>query len=84
MYLIHWPGASRINVSSTDNIKLRKTTWETLIDLKKENKLKSIGVSNYTIKHLEQLLEYCKDVKPDVNQVYLIAQIINNKIMIIN
>jgi len=35
-----------------------------------EGKAKSIGVSNYTIKHLQQLLKDCK-IKPAVNQVEL-------------
>lgn len=36
----------------------------------KSGKAKAIGVSNYTIKHLQQLLNEC-EVKPAVNQVEL-------------
>lgn len=36
--------------------------------LVKEGKIKSIGVSNYTIKHLDELLSSCS-IKPTVNQV---------------
>ena len=35
-----------------------------------EGKAKSIGVSNYTVRHLQHLLKTCK-VKPAVNQVEL-------------
>lgn len=69
LYLIHWPGAGRIAESSPDNPKLRVDTWNTLIELKKKGWLRSIGVSNYTVKHLEQLIAHFDGVKPDVNQV---------------
>lgn len=68
LYLIHWPGASRVHGNSESNSKLRADSWKTLIELKKENKLRSIGVSNFTIKHLEELKSF--QTKPDVNQVY--------------
>ncbi|KAJ8674839.1 hypothetical protein QAD02_010625 [Eretmocerus hayati] len=69
LYLIHWPGAGRLESSSPNNPKLRIETWSALIELKKEGLLRSIGVSNYTINHLEHLLKNCDGVKPDVNQV---------------
>ncbi|XP_008205329.1 glyoxal reductase isoform X2 [Nasonia vitripennis] len=69
LYLIHWPGASRILENSPDNPKLRVTTWATLVELQQKGLLRSIGVSNYTVGHLEHLLEHCSGVKPDVNQV---------------
>lgn len=69
LYLIHWPAASRIPENSKDNSSLRATTWSKLVDLKKQGLLRSIGVSNYTIKHLEELLQDHKGVLPAVNQV---------------
>ena len=68
LYLIHWPGAGRTLETSQDNPKLRIDTWSTLVDLKKKGFLRSIGVSNYTVKHLEHLMQHT-DTKPDVNQV---------------
>ena len=49
---------------------LRHGAWKHMEKIYKEGKAKSIGVSNYTIKHLEHLL---KDygIKPAVNQVEL-------------
>ncbi len=57
LYLIHWPQPG-----------LRSETWKAMIKLLKEGKARSIGVSNYTIGHLKELLG-SSDVVPDVNQV---------------
>ena len=48
----------------------RGPAWRKMEEVFKSGKAKSIGVSNYTIKHLEELLEQC-EVKPVVNQVEL-------------
>ncbi len=49
---------------------LRKKSWLALEDIYKTGKAKNIGVSNYTIKHLEELKAYAT-VTPAVNQVEL-------------
>ncbi|XP_029047624.1 glyoxal reductase-like [Osmia bicornis bicornis] len=69
LYLIHWPAASRIPETSTDNSSLRAKTWRTLVDLKKQGFIRSVGVSNYTVRHLEELLHDRKGIAPAVNQV---------------
>ena len=69
LFLIHWPGKSGVPEDSVDNVELRAETWKTLVDLKSEGLLKSIGVSNYNIRHLQQLLKNGYGVKPSVNQV---------------
>ncbi|XP_051161342.1 uncharacterized protein LOC127281605 [Leptopilina boulardi] len=69
LYLIHWPGAGRIHENSSLNPELRSLTWKTLVQLHQEGCLKSIGVSNYNINHLQQLFQKCEGVKPSVNQV---------------
>ncbi|XP_076174137.1 uncharacterized protein LOC143150032 [Ptiloglossa arizonensis] len=69
LYLIHWPGATRIPENSTNNQNLRAKTWDKLVHLKKQGFIRSLGVSNYTINHLEELLRDCKGVPPVVNQV---------------
>jgi diketogulonate reductase-like aldo/keto reductase len=63
LYLIHWPDAN-----SENNQKIRGETWKALEELYEEGKIKSIGVSNYTIKHLKEMEKYAK-IKPMVNQV---------------
>jgi diketogulonate reductase-like aldo/keto reductase len=57
LYLIHWPVA-----------ELRLETWRALVALREEGKCRAIGVSNYMIPHLEELLS-ASDVVPAVNQV---------------
>ncbi len=57
LYLIHWP---------VEN--LRNETWKAMITLQEEGKCRAIGVSNYTIRHLEELLAD-SPVVPAVNQV---------------
>lgn len=50
--------------------ELRRPAWRKLEEIYHSGRAKSIGVSNYTVKHLEQLLSECS-VKPVVNQVEL-------------
>lgn len=48
----------------------RGKAWRDLEDIHADGKAKAIGVSNYTVRHLKQLLKNCK-IKPAVNQVEL-------------
>ncbi|MFJ7744485.1 aldo/keto reductase [Peribacillus sp. NPDC097295] len=57
LYLIHWPVEGKY-----------KEAWRALETLYKEGKVKAIGVSNFQIHHLKDLLEDA-EVKPMVNQV---------------
>ena len=57
LYLIHWPVTS-----------LRNETWKAMETLLEEGKCRAIGVSNYTIQHLEELLNG-SPIIPAVNQV---------------
>ncbi|EGC37097.1 hypothetical protein DICPUDRAFT_30850 [Dictyostelium purpureum] len=68
LYLIHWPGVKGLKPEDEANSKTRKETWKAFEKLYEEKKCRSIGVSNYTIKHLEELLSHC-NIKPTVNQV---------------
>jgi len=47
---------------------LRKKTWRVVEDIKSQGLTKSIGVSNYTIRHLDSMTEYAKEL-PSINQV---------------
>lgn len=49
---------------------LREKSWPVLEQLQTSNQALSIGVSNYTIRHLEEMKNYAK-VTPAVNQVEL-------------
>ncbi|XP_061358170.1 protein REDOX 2-like isoform X1 [Gastrolobium bilobum] len=74
LYLIHWPlrlrpGVELINISEEDVFPLdMKGTWEAMEECYRLGLAKSIGVSNFGIKKLNQLLENAT-VLPAVNQV---------------
>ena len=55
-------------VDDPNNCVLRKESWITLEKLYNTKKVNAIGVSNYTVAHLQELLQYCS-IKPHVNQV---------------
>ena len=61
LYLIHWPCPQR---------RLFVETWKTLIELQKEGRAKSIGVSNFTPEHIATLVAET-GVTPAVNQIEL-------------
>ncbi len=61
LYLIHWPIPSR---------DLYLETWETLCSLREEGNVRSIGVSNFQIEHLERIID-ATGVVPAVNQIEL-------------
>jgi diketogulonate reductase-like aldo/keto reductase len=58
LYLIHYP------------VRERRKSWRALEALRTKGKARSIGVSNFTIRHLTELLAETKTV-PAVNQVEL-------------
>jgi methylglyoxal/glyoxal reductase len=57
LYLIHWPEPGK-----------RGDSWRALVELQRQGRARSIGVSNYTIAHLQELLRD-SDVVPANNQV---------------
>jgi len=67
LYLIHWP-CIKADADKAANIKLRADTWSALERINSEGKAKAIGVSNFTVAHLTELLKTAK-VVPAVNQV---------------
>ncbi|KAF5270350.1 hypothetical protein FQR65_LT05538 [Abscondita terminalis] len=69
LYLIHWPGVYGVSHNSKDNLRLRTESWEAMVKAQEQLLIKDIGVSNYTVTHLKQLLDNCYGVKPVINQV---------------
>ncbi|WP_179295640.1 aldo/keto reductase [Bacillus sp. FJAT-45350] len=57
LYLVHWPVEGKY-----------KETWRALEKLYKDGKVRAIGVSNFQIRHLEDLIKDA-EIKPMVNQV---------------
>ncbi|CAG8451916.1 11804_t:CDS:2 [Diversispora eburnea] len=70
LFLIHWPGTQKLQPSDPRNAENRKGSWKALEELYKEGKIRAIGVSNYTEKHILELLSYCT-VIPTVLQFEL-------------
>ncbi|RSK26652.1 aldo/keto reductase [Bacillus sp. HMF5848] len=59
LYLIHWPVPEQNKYVET---------WKALEKLYKDGRIRAIGVSNFQIHHLQDLIDQC-DIVPMVNQV---------------
>lgn len=57
LYLIHWPVRGKF-----------KDTWRAMEKLYKEGRVRAIGVSNFHVHHLKELLKEA-EIKPMVNQI---------------
>ncbi|XP_054851155.1 glyoxal reductase-like [Eublepharis macularius] len=68
LYLIHWPGTQGRPQEDKGNKEHRQQSWRALERLYESGKLRAIGVSNYTVEHLQELLMSCR-VPPAVLQV---------------
>uniref|UniRef100_A0A023GHU9 Putative aldo/keto reductase family n=1 Tax=Amblyomma triste TaxID=251400 RepID=A0A023GHU9_AMBTT len=68
LMLLHWPGVQGRKPADPEQAALRKESWLELENLYNQGKVGTIGVSNYTVRHLQELLTYCS-VPPAVNQV---------------
>merc|ERR1712146_451709 len=67
LYLIHSPGNGQLI-----------ETWDALVQLQKEGKVRSIGVSNYNIDHIAVLEEHGRPL-PTVNQIEMHPLIYNDR-----
>lgn len=76
LYLIHWPlvfkqghdqARSADDLLSTDEVPLADT-WKTMEEIKRKGLTRHIGVSNFSIKKLDELSKQ-SETKPEVNQV---------------
>jgi 2,5-diketo-D-gluconate reductase A len=61
LFLIHWP---------VPKLDLYVETWKAFDELRREGRIRSIGVSNFTTEHLQRLIDET-GVVPTVNQVEL-------------
>jgi 2,5-diketo-D-gluconate reductase A len=61
LYLIHWPAPS---------LGLYVETWKAFTELQRDGRTRSIGVSNFTVEHLERIIDET-GVVPSVNQIEL-------------
>jgi 2,5-diketo-D-gluconate reductase A len=72
LFLIHWPLPTLYDGDFV-------STWETLEDLQAQGGVRSIGVSNFQVPHLERLAAEC-DVTPAVNQIELHPYFLNDEV----
>lgn len=63
------PGRPGGNTTYEENSKKRDESWQQLIRGVENGLVRNIGVSNYYIKHLKELLANDHGTKPAVNQV---------------
>ena len=66
LYLIHWPVPNKYRDQYE---KYNYETWKAMEYLYEEGKVRAIGVSNFQVHHLKELLIKNIKVKPMVNQI---------------
>ena len=73
LLLMHWPGRFGQHTSGDPDFprKARATIWHAFCELADKGAARAIGVSNFTISHLRQLMEDVPEPqrRPTVNQV---------------
>lgn len=73
LLLMHWPGSFGELASKDPDFprKARATIWRTFCELADKGAARAIGVSNFTITHLRQLMEDVPEPerRPAINQV---------------
>ncbi len=57
LLLVHWPVKDRV-----------KATWQVMEEYVRRGKVRSLGVSNFNLHHLEDLLSYAT-IRPVINQI---------------
>lgn len=77
LYLIHWPGTQGLPVGDKQNPENRAQSWRVLEEFHSQGKFRAIGVSNYTVEHMQELLKSCK-VPPAVLQVEFHPKLLQN------
>ncbi len=76
LYLIHWPNPVKYR---ENHLALNVESYRAMEDLVKEGKIRAIGVSNFLIHHLEDLMKNVT-IKPQVNQIKLHPGLIQKEV----
>ena len=66
LLLIHWPGS--VHSPNTTNKDIRQSCWKALEYLYNNSKAHAIGVSNFEVNHIQDIVDL-KGLLPAVNQV---------------
>jgi len=87
LYLIHWPGCksgwplkSGTTCPPNWTPSMRNDTWRAMEDFYLDGKARAIGVSNYSIRHLKDLIAICR-IKPMVLQVEFHPKLIQSELL---
>ncbi|MDT0646546.1 aldo/keto reductase [Zunongwangia sp. F260] len=88
LYLIHWPVAFKSGVASPksddDYLSLEDApiieTWKMMLEAKKQGLVRHVGVSNFSINKLKDLMAKTDDI-PEMNQVELHPYLQQNKLL---
>ncbi|PIO67736.1 oxidoreductase, aldo/keto reductase family protein [Teladorsagia circumcincta] len=80
LVLIHFPKTKDAALNDPDNALHRKITYLSLENLKKEGKIRSVGVSNYEVRHMEEIKAYGQDM-PCMNQVEFHPHFVRQELM---
>lgn len=88
LYVIHWPGCktgwplkkgTMCPIDWTPAMR-DEGTWRAMEKLYDEGKVKAIGVCNYSVRHLKQLLKTCR-IRPMVNQVEFHPRLVQTELL---
>lgn len=69
LFLLHWPGVTKVPPTSEVHRKVRHESWKALELLYKEKKVRAIGVCNFQSHHLETLVQDGVEIMPMVDQI---------------
>jgi aryl-alcohol dehydrogenase-like predicted oxidoreductase len=87
MYMMHWPINPRGIRHFTDDPEIiahpprTEEAFAALEELKKEGKIRHIGVSNYGIKQLKEAASFCSEIEADEMPYNIISRAIEAEIM---
>jgi diketogulonate reductase-like aldo/keto reductase len=80
LYLMHWPVAQRENGRNVIDLDDLKETWKYMEEMVNRGKVKAIGVSNFNIALLSEVLKFAR-IKPAVNQVEMHPHLPQNELL---
>lgn len=87
IYMLHWPVNRKSIEHFTDDPELInnpptvEAAFATLTDLKKEGKIREIGVSNHGVGQMEEVLAVCPDIAVNELPYNLISRAIESEIL---
>ena len=68
LYLVHWPVTKPLQESGDNYYARNREIWRAMEDIYRSGRAKAIGVSNFSIDDINNILEVA-NVKPMVNQI---------------